>query len=203
MSKHVSEWLNAYHDGELHGSHLHQLEVHLAECELCRAELDSLKHLSGFLREVETPEFTPPERFATQVILRLPHEQNPASRKKILEIGWWMIPVGLLAAWIFIGTSFFLSDILSVASSFGLLRGISDWLGSGSSNGVYLSRTIGEMGLLSGNGLNWAETAETLTRIFLPQISLQISVVLLYLSWIAVWWARQTRYQQQAQLIEG
>ena len=30
MSKHVSEWLNAYHDGELHGSQLHQVEAHLA-----------------------------------------------------------------------------------------------------------------------------------------------------------------------------
>jgi hypothetical protein len=39
----------------------------------------------------------------------------------------------------------------------------------------------------------------------LPQISLQISIALLYLSWIAIWWARHIRYQHQqhSQLIEG
>jgi hypothetical protein len=39
----------------------------------------------------------------------------------------------------------------------------------------------------------------------LPQVSLHISVALLYLSWIAIWWARHTRHprQQQGQLHES
>jgi len=36
----------------------------------------------------------------------------------------------------------------------------------------------------------------------LPQISLQISIALLYLSWIAIWWTRHQR-QQQGQLLES
>ena len=36
MSNHVSEWLNAYFDGELTGKLLHQVEDHLAECEACQ-----------------------------------------------------------------------------------------------------------------------------------------------------------------------
>ena len=72
MSKHITEWLNAYLDGELNGRRLHHVEAHLAECEACRTELESLERLSGLLHEVPAPEFTSPERFAAQVNLRLP-----------------------------------------------------------------------------------------------------------------------------------
>ena len=202
MSYHVTEWLNSYFDGELAGKRLHQVEDHLAECEACQAELDSLQGLSALLQEVPALPLITAERFAAQVNLRTPHKQVVISRKQILEAGWWMIPVGLLAAWIFIGTAFALGDILSTAGRLGVLRGISEWLGSGPSNGIYLSTSIGQMGLLSGSGLNWAEATETFTRISLPQIIMQVSIALLYLSWIAIWWARQMR-QGHGQLLEG
>jgi uncharacterized membrane protein YbhN (UPF0104 family) len=82
---------------------------------------------------------------------------------------------------------------------------MSAWLASGPSSDIYLSATLGQAGLLSGNGLNWAEATETFTRISLPQIGLQISIALLYLSWMAIWWARHTRQVRQPQgtLIEG
>jgi predicted anti-sigma-YlaC factor YlaD len=202
MSQHVSEWLNAYHDGELRGSRLHHIEAHLAECELCQAELGSLENLSGLLHEVPAPEFTLPERLAAQVNLRLPPKGAVVSRKQIIEFAWWMIPVGILAAWIFIGTSFFISDLLFAANSLGLLRGISEWMVFGPSSDVYMSATLGQFGLLSGNSLSWAEATEAFTRMSLPQISLQVSIALLYLSWIAIWWARYTR-QQHGQLLES
>jgi len=205
MSRHVSEWLNAYHDGELRGGRLHQMEAHLADCELCQAELESLQSLSSLLHEVPAPEFTPSDRFTAQVNLRLPHNRTAVSGKKIMEIGWWMIPVGLLGTWVFISTAYIIGDILSTASNFGLLSGMSSWLGSGPSNDIYLSTTIGQMGVLSGNGLNWAEAMETFTRISLPQIVLQVSIALLYLGWIAIWWARRTHHARQpaGQLLEG
>jgi hypothetical protein len=202
MSNHVTEWLNAYFDGELTGKRLHQVEDHLAECEACQAELDSLQGLSVLMGEVPAPEFTPSERFAAQVILRIPHKREVISRRQVIEFGWWAIPVGLLASWVFISTAFALGDILSAAGNFGVLRGFSDWLGSGLSNDIYLSTTIGQMGFLSGSSLNWAEATETFTRMSLPQIILQVSIALLYLSWIAIWWARHTR-QGHGQLLEG
>ena len=205
MSDHVTEWLNAYCDGELTGRKLYQVQQHLAECESCRIELTSLDVLSSFLHEAPMPEFTQVERFAAQVSLRLPHDQNVVSRKRLIEFGWWMIPVGLLAAWVFVSTAFILGDILSMAGNLGLLSGMSAWLASGPSSDIYLSATIGQMGVLSGNGLNWAEATETFTRISLPQIGLQISIALLYLSWMAIWWARRTRHAPQSQgtFIEG
>jgi anti-sigma factor RsiW len=202
MSKHVSEWLNAYHDGELRGSRLHQVEAHLAECELCQSELESLQGLSSLIHEVPAPEFTPPERFAAQVNLRLPHNRTVVSTQKIVEIGWWMIPVGLVGTWVFFGTAFIVGELLSTAGNLGLLSGMSAWLGIGTSGDIYLSTTIGQMGVLSGNGLNWAEAMETFTRISLPQIVLQVSIALLYLGWIAIWWARRT-HQGHGQLLEG
>ena len=51
MSNHVTEWLNAYLDGELHGSRLQHVEAHLAECDACQAELESLERLSSLLQK--------------------------------------------------------------------------------------------------------------------------------------------------------
>ena len=199
MPKHVTEWLGAYADGELRGSQLQQMKAHLAECEVCQLELESLDRLSSLLQEVPLPEFTSPERFAAQVGLRLPHSKPASTEKRVLEIGWWMIPVGLLAAWVFINTSFWVNDMLSVANSFGLLTSVSDWMMFGTSN---WSATLGQFGILSGNSLDLAALTESFTRTSLPQISLQISIALLYLSWIAIWWVRRQR-QEHGQPLEG
>lgn len=203
MSNHVTEWLNAYFDGELTGKRLFQVEEHLADCEACQAELESLEKLSGLLQAVSTPEFTPAEGLAAQVSLRIPHQQALISRKQVFEVGWWMIPVGLVASWVFINIAMALSDVLAAASTLGIVSGISEWLGAGATNSVYLSATIGQAGLLNGNSLNWAEAAETFTRTAYPQILVEASIALLYLSWLAIWWARHARRQSHVQAIEG
>jgi len=202
MSKHITEWLNAYLDGELNSSRLPHVEAHLAECQVCQAELESFERVSGLLHEVPTPEFTSPERFAAQVNLRLPHPQAAPLENRMLEIGWWMIPVGLLGTWIFISTAFLVSDLLSVANNLGLLANVSGWLVFGSASETYWSATLGQFGILNGNSLDWVASTEAFTRTSLPQITLQVSIALLYLSWIAIWWTRHTR-QQHGQLIEG
>src|ERR1044071_8258585 len=102
MSSHVTEWLNAYFDGELHGHRLQQVEEHLAQCQTCQADLDSLRSLSGLLHDVPTPEFPSPERFATQISLLLPHKPIATPDSQLFQIGWWLIPIGLLASWVFI-----------------------------------------------------------------------------------------------------
>ncbi|RPJ20874.1 MAG: hypothetical protein EHM33_27520 [Chloroflexi bacterium] len=201
-NKHVTEWLNAYLDGELNSRQLQHVEAHLTECQVCQAELESLERLSSLLQEVPAPEFTSPERFAAQVNLRLPHERAATSEKKAFEIGWWMIPVGLLGTWIFIGTSFFVSDILSVANNLGVLAGASDWLVFDSASQADWSAALGQFGFLSGNSLDWAAATEAFTRTSLLEITLQVSIALLYLSWLAIWWARRRR-QGHGQLLEG
>lgn len=202
MSDHVTVWLNAYLDGELQGNRLQHVEMHLSECEACLAELESLESISDLLQEVPVPEFTPAERFASQVSLRLPREQKIIYRQKLLEVGWWMIPVGLLAVWGLISMSFVVSDMLSVANQLGLLTSVSDWMRFGTSNTAGWSATLGQIGVLSGNALEVATSTESFTRSSLWQIGLQTAIALLYLSWMAIWWARRQR-QENGQLLES
>jgi predicted anti-sigma-YlaC factor YlaD len=204
MSNHVTEWLNAYLDDELKNGRLHQVEKHLAECTECQAELESLQNVSSLLHEVPAPEFISSERFASQVSLRLPHEQPRATKRKAQEMGWWMIPVSLLLLWVLIGTSEVVSGVVSTADRLGILS-LGDtptWLATGSSSGAFWSGTLGEFGLLSGDSLQWAELTESFTRNRLPQIVWQVAIALLYLSWIAIWWARRMR-REHGQLLEG
>ena len=201
MSNHVSEWLNAYLDGELKNGRIHQVQEHLAECKACLAELESLQGLSALLQEVPAAEFTSNERFAAQVNLRLPQRRVVTTRRRFLEVGWWMAPVGLLMIWIFISTTIFVSDMVSTAENFGLLDDASPLLVSDSSAGMWIS-ILEQFGLLEGEGLQWAERIESYTRNVLPQFIWQVSIAMLYLTWIAIWWARQRR-QGQVPLLEG
>lgn len=201
MSEHMTEWLNAYLDGELNNYQQTLVKAHIDTCQTCQTELESLVNLSNVLHEDFTPGFTSPKRFAAQVNLRLPRQQTEPSKNRSFEITWWAIPVGLLGAWIFISTAFLVGDILSVASGWGILSSMSDWLVIGSSNQGIWSATLGQFGVLSGNTLDWATRVEAFTRTSLPKIIIEASIALLYLSWIAVWWSRHHR-QQHGQLLE-
>jgi len=50
--------------------------------------------------------------------------------------------------------------------------------------------------------LQGAETLESFSRTAIPGIFWQVSIALLYLCWIAIWWARHTR-QELGQLLES
>ena len=193
MSNHVTEWLNAYYDGELKGKRLQQVEEHLIACEACQAELESLQGLSALLQDVPAPEFPSPERFATQVNLLLPQKRTSTPNSHLFEVGWWMIPVGLLAAWVFISTAALLGDAVSAAKNFGILDSTTASFITTPSETVEVTSTLGQFGMLQGSSLQWAETTESFTRGLFPQIVLQVAVALLYLGWFATWWARHTR----------
>jgi len=202
MSDHIIEWLNAYLDGELKGRRLHQVEEHLAQCEACQAELGLLRGLSALLQEVPAPEFTPNERFVAQVNLRLPQRPVRATRSKVVEAGWWMIPIGLLMAWIFFNTAVLVSDMISTADSIGALDSASTVLVFDASSNELWSSILGQIGLLKGASLQWAEVTEDFIRNILPQFIWQASIALLYLAWIAIGWARRAR-PEHGQLLEG
>jgi len=202
MSNHITEWLNAYLDGELKNGRLHQVEAHLAECRECQSELDSLQSLSNLLHAEPAPEFISTERFAAQVNLRLPHTSPVESKRSALEFGWWMIPVSLLLLWIFLGTFSVVSRVVATANDLGLLRGVPAWLVPNSSQQAEWSGTLEEFGLLNGNNLGWAEFTETFTRNRLPQVIWQVSIALVYLSWMALLWVRHSS-RKNGQLLES
>jgi len=192
MSDHVLELLNAYIDGELRGGQLRKVEAHLDECQSCLEEYYSLQALSATLLAAPVPDFPAPERFAAEVALRLPRTPVKPMRSRALDIGWWLAPVGLIITWIFVSTTILVSNVVTAAGDFGLLDSASAWLVAGSSGANY-SAFLGQFGLLTGNSLEWAEMTEAFTRTNVSQIFWQVSIALLYLSWLAIWWARHTR----------
>jgi hypothetical protein len=113
-----------------------------------------------------------------------------------------MIPVGLLAIWVFIGTSFWVNDLLAAAHGLGLMPGISDWLVWNTLSEPSWSVALGQFGVLSGKSLDWAGSTETFTRTSLLEITWEVSIALLYLGWIAIWWTRHQRHSY-SQLLKG
>jgi predicted anti-sigma-YlaC factor YlaD len=192
MSDHVLELLGAYIDGELHGGQLRKVESHLDECQSCLEEYYALQALSGTLRAAPVPEFPVPERFAAEVALRLPRKPVKPMSRRALEVGWWLAPVGLIVAWVFVNTTILLSNVVSAAGDFGLLNQASTWLVAGPSGANY-SAFIGGLGLLNPGSLEWLTVSESFTRSFISSAFWQVSIAMLYLSWIAIWWARHTR----------
>jgi predicted anti-sigma-YlaC factor YlaD len=202
MSNHVTEWLNAYMDGELKNGRLHQVEAHLADCMECQAELESLQGLSSLLHTTPSPEFIPSERFAAQVGLRLPREQPKAVRRSALNVGWWLIPIGLLILWMLLNTSSWVSQAFSAADELGLLTNVPALLTDDAPHEDSWSATLAKFGLLNENNLQWAEATEAFAENTLPRIVWQGSIALLYLSWVALWWAGQ-KPQETGPLLES
>ena len=193
MSDHILDLLGAYIDGELHGGQLRKVEVHLAECPTCLEEYYALQALSATLYEAPAPDFPSSERFAADVALRLPRVSHKPLRTKALEVGWWLVPVGLIAAWIFVNTTTLVSNAITAAGDFGLLDNASAWLITGPS-GAGFSAFVGQIGLLEGGNLEWFTFSESFTRTFISSIFWQIAIAMLYLGWFAIWWARHTRH---------
>ena len=194
MSEHILEKLGAYLDDELNAREIQKVEQHLNKCAICQEEYESLQSLSLLLAEAPLPDFPSPKDFSTNVALRLPRKSVTTTRSKAMEIGWWMAPVGLLTAWIFIITTNLVGEILGAANRFGLVN-LSDVLSTGSSTQTSWSATLSNFGLLGGSNLQWAQMLENFTRTTVPQMIFQISIAILYLSWMAIWWARHTRQE--------
>jgi hypothetical protein len=193
MSDHVLDLLGAYIDGELNSGQIHKVEAHLDECKPCLEEYYALQALSEMLHAMPAPDFPPSERLAADVALQLPRKPVKPVSSRALEIGWWLVPVGLIVAWIFVSTTILISSVITAAGDFGLLNNVSAWLVAGPSGANY-SAFIGQFGLLGGGSLEWFTFSESFTRSFVSSIFWQVSIALLYLSWIAIWWARHTRH---------
>jgi len=196
MTEHVTAWLGAYHDGELHGHRRHQVEAHLAECATCRAELESLQALSALLQESPVAvEITSPERFVANVGLRLPRRPEQTAWQRALETGWQLVPVGLLGAWTFAHAVFIVAGVLLFALRLGVGGDLvallpytapqSTWLGEALSLSDAGLSDVGRIALqLLGRGgpLGWG------TMLYLVSL---VVIGLLYWSWLASWWARR------------
>jgi hypothetical protein len=192
MSDHISELLGPYLDGELAGGQLRKVEVHLGECQVCREELEALQALSFTLRETELPDFLSAEQMVTSVMLELPRKSVKTPVRKTLEIGWWLAPIGLLTIWIFINTGTLVSEMLSAANGIGLLKDSADWLAFGGSQVGEFSALLGQLSFFEPDTMQWLSASEGFIRNMIAGVFWQLSIAMLYLSWMAIWWARTT-----------
>ncbi len=195
MSDHVFEWLGAYHDGELRGGRLHQVEQHLAECGACRAELDEIRGLSLFLQDAAPAEgFLPTERFVSNLMLKLPRRPELPLRRINLQIGWWLAPVGLLLALIFVNVTSVLSSAVSLAADAGLLGNGLPWVREAALQMNWFGSAMNLFGdQLSGPGqaiLEMLNDANLFIARLIKPLFTQAILAIGYLGWLFAWWMR-------------
>jgi len=193
MHEDMRALLNAYLDGELHGSRLRELELHLVTCNSCRSEIEELQLVSNLLKAAPSPEFMPVERFVSNLTLSLPRRPMRDLPPKPGSLAWWLIPAGLLAAWFFVQTVFSLSDVVAAAQTTGVLGRAVNGLGSGQVTIWFAAVT----GLFGGQAGRMQSTLSLLNGLNVFGVNLlhgflwQALIVLLYWVWLFVWWIRR------------
>lgn len=193
MDEHVTEWLGAYLDGELHGERLQRVRTHLLTCTICQEELESLQRLSDLLQEMPAAaDILPADRFVPQVLLRLPSRPQPMSNR-ILITSWRLVPAVLLAALVFFQTVWVVNGLALLAGLTGLFGTTFTWLEPVSTQGAItegiaflLNAIPGHTGQVLIEVLNGGEW---LNNTILIPLSIQISLMLLFASWLASWFA--------------
>ena len=202
MANHVTEWLGAYHDGELRGARLHQIEGHLAECATCQANLDELRNLSALLQDTApNGDFLLTERFVSNLVLSMPRGSEQPQPRNALKIGWWLIPVGLLGIWLFIDITLSLGSVVTLAAGTGLLGGNLAWLQGNPLQMQWFATAMNlfgnQLGALGREILSALNDANLFTKqlagILIPQAILAVS----YLGWLSSWWLRHQHQLSQ------
>lgn len=193
MDEHDHELLNAYLDGELSGWRRERIEQHLAGCPDCQAELAALRRLSQALQEAAfTPDLTPAERFAAQVMLRLPRQPAQPAGRRTAELSWWMAPAVILLAWAFVQAVFLLSTGVWTAGQAGLLGETAAWLAPKADGTGMFTGILQWLGVMpSGATLQMASLSESIGWNMLVKVVLEGGLGLLYLGWLVIWWLRR------------
>jgi uncharacterized protein YidB (DUF937 family) len=196
MTEHVTDWLNAFLDGELNGLRLHQVQDHLARCGACRAELEQLQSLSQMLKgAAPAVADQPADRFIAELTLMLPRrEGGTASLNERENIGWWLAPAGAVAAWASLQAVLTLSGLIDTARSAGLLDGAASWVSNGPQHTAWFLASLGLFGShLAGNGLtllNVLDGLGVLRSDLSVQLAWQAGIGLLYWAGLIFWWTR-------------
>jgi Putative zinc-finger len=203
MSEHITEWLNALLDGELHGPRLRQVQDHLAGCALCRAELDDLSRLSQVLKAAAPAESDlPADRFIAELTLLLPRRDRSASPHRAPEnIAWWLVPAGAVAVWALLQAGLSVGGLISTAGAAGLLDGAASWFSSAPHHTAWFSATMSLFGSqLGGNGLSLLDVLDNLSVLrseLTGRLASQAGFGLLYWAGLIFWLTLRTRAARQ------
>lgn len=187
MGNHVHEWLNAYHDGELHGRRLARVEEHLAHCPECQQALAELESLSALLQADPLPKLsTSPEQFVAQVGLRLPRQAPSGSRRRTqrgpLSWRWVLVPLGILGIVWFLQSVTLVTNLLTAIEVLGINPRAVSWLVPAETAPQNLVQSASLFALDFGVPFD----AVTFIGLILPLI-----LAGGYLLWLVLWWVNQ------------
>lgn len=173
MNPHVSEWLAAYHDGELSSNRRRQVDKHLQDCLTCRAELEAYGELSALLKVDPVPTLPPAERFAAQVRLRLPRVSPPRTRQNGGRSSRWALGVALtlMIVWAFLQGALRVTSVILTADN---LRGAPD------GPAAPFNSWITTQGLV-----------ETTANLLFLDTILLIGTIIFWSAWVAFWLASE------------
>jgi anti-sigma factor RsiW len=186
MNGHVTQWLAAYYDGELHGLRQQRVQEHLSDCPACQAELEKLHKLSVLLQEAPSPvSRLSAQRFQAQVMLRLPPKVHRPGWQRGLKAGWQLAPLSAILVWA-IGQAAWL--VASLVLVLGLPLGLS---GAG--------MLIGVLNLASASPA-WGG-AETIIELSLLNLAFSSLVAIFLCGWLASWWVVRRSSQNGIDLL--
>lgn len=180
---HITEWLQAYYDGELNDRRAERVAAHLATCAACREELEALASLSDLLQAAPpAADLMPGERFVAQVGLQMARRPTRPLPERALLTGWMLAPALLLALWAIVRAGGLVADTVLILLSLGIGTEV--------------------LGPLAANpSLPWAEVLPEIPGVGLNlQLSLLLLLSLTTWSWLTSWWARSRNHQRVDQL---
>jgi hypothetical protein len=192
MDEHVNQWLGAYLDGELNGEKQRRVAAHLAGCQSCQAELEDLKRLSTLLKTTaKENRLTPDARFAAQVALKLPRRQVQPLPGAVARVGWWLVPAGILGAWVFLQAVMIVSSLALAAGLAGPQSGWFAWLSNLGGQNLLTSTVLnlvdGRLGETVRSVLLYIGNSTDLGWSLVLPVVFQAALALLFVSWMAVW----------------
>ena len=183
--------LNAYLDGELHGTRLRDMERHLDSCPTCRRELDDLRLVSDLVRAAPTPAFTSADRFAANLALVLPRRSQQSQPQKPPTLTWWLVPAGLLGLWFFIQTVSALTNVVYAAEASGLLGQIAPSLSVGQTQTAWFAATSNlfgvQMSVSQQSTLSLLNQVNVFGVSFLQSLFWQAGLLGLCIIWFLSW----------------
>lgn len=197
MNPHIdTQWMDPYLDGELSTAQRRQADAHLVGCPACRAALERRRALSGMLLAVPPAlQGKSAQRFADEVARQMQSApaRTPAPSHPWLRAAWVAVPVALLAVFTFFQATALLTNLIVLFP--GLSGALSATLApdlpfaGGLALPAPLDGLVQFISLVAAPQLSW------ITALVAP-----IAFGLLYLSWLAGWWA--TQHAPRADFVE-
>jgi hypothetical protein len=99
----------------------------------------------------------------------------------------------LFFVWVLIGSTHIISNILITANGFGLITIDSSMFTPQSINDLIFSKFIENLSTVVPKDLSWMINTQDFVRENVIRSIINISIAMLYLSWIAIWRANQNR----------